>query len=195
MLLPMALLAAGCLAVGLLPGLIAPALDRAIADWTRGSSLSEATALHLEPLQAHAPLAGVGKLGGALIGLCVAVGIVLWTRLRLAKTSRSVTWGCGYSAPTPRMQYTVTSFSELLVALFRWVVRPKVNAPTIRELFPQSAAYHRETPDSVLNGIVLPATRWIGGKALFFRVFQQGSLQAYLFYILSILVLLLVWPF
>jgi hypothetical protein len=43
--------------------------------------------------------------------------------------------------------------------------------------------------------MVMPAMRWLSGRLLFFRVFQQGSLQAYLFYILAILLLLLVWPY
>jgi hypothetical protein len=82
----------------------------------------------------------------------------------------------------------------LLVTLFRWVVRPKVTSPSIRELFPQAAAYRSDVPDSVLERLVLPTLRWLGGRLLFFRVFQQGSLQAYLFYMLVILMLLLIWP-
>lgn len=193
MLGPMFLLAAGCLAIGLLPGLATPLLNRAIADWTSAGPLNGALVLPV-PLESLVPLRWVGALGFALIGLCLIGGAALWTRLQGDLTTTSVTWGCGYLAPTPRMQYTSTSFGELLVMLFRWVVRPKVASPSIRELFPRAAAYRSEVPDSVLQRVVLPAMRWLGGRVLFFRVFQQGSLQAYLFYILVILMLLLIWP-
>jgi hypothetical protein len=173
---------------------VAPALDRAVADWStvaleRGEL---ATLSHLADLS---PLGWLSTAGFMLCGLALAGGLALWARLRPDVTSSSVTWGCGYLAPSPRMQYTSTSFSEVLVALFRWVVRPRVESPTIGELFPQSAAYRSEAPDSVLDGLTLPILRWIGGRVIFFRVFQQGSLQAYLFYILAILMVLLVWPY
>jgi hydrogenase-4 component B len=201
MLGPMVLLGLACVTIGLLPGLLVPALDRAIVEWTSASADGVAMANGPMSLAQFTRAEGrdaffwLSMLGFLLVGLCLVGGVALWTRLRPELTSTSVTWGCGYLAPTPRMQYTSTSFSEVLVSLFRWAVRPNVSAPTIRELFPQAAVYHSDVPDSILQRIVLPAVRWMGGRILFFRVFQQGSLQAYLFYILAILVLLLVWPY
>jgi hydrogenase-4 component B len=204
MLGPMGLLAVCCMAIGLLPGWVSPALDWAIADWSQASAGGELLVGRLSPLaqlvcsadpQSRDAFFWISVFGFLLLGLCLALGVAFWTRLRPELTSNSVTWGCGYQAPTPRMQYTSTSFGELLVALFRWAVRPVVQMPTIRELFPQAVAYHSEAPDSVLERMVMPAMRWLSGRLLFFRVFQQGSLQAYLFYILAILLLLLVWPY
>jgi hydrogenase-4 component B len=195
MLWPMGVLALACAAMGLLPGLAAPALDRAVDAWSSAALGGGQITAELKSLTVLVPLKELGILGLLLVGLCLVGGVALWTRLRPEMTSRSVTWGCGYLAGTPRMQYTSTSFSEVLVALFRWVVRPRVEAPSIKELFPQSAAFRSEAPDSVLEQMVRPSLRWVGGRVLFFRVFQQGSLQAYLFYILAILVMLLVWPY
>jgi hydrogenase-4 component B len=197
MLLPMGLLALACVAMGLLPQLVAPALDRAVDAWSSAPLGGDLVADRLTPIASYAPLGWLSLLGCLLVGLCLAGSVALWTRLRLDTTSTSVTWGCGYLAATPRMQYTSTSFGELLVALFRWVVRPDVERPTIRaqDLFPQAAAYRTSVPDSILERMVMPALRWLGGRLLFFRVFQQGSLQAYLFYILAIVVVLLAWPY
>lgn len=193
MLGPMALLTAACITIGLLPRLVAPAFDRAIADWSHpGLAAGE--------FSGFASLNELGRLGWltaiafTLLALATAAAIALWASLRPATTSSSVTWGCGYSAPTPRMQYTATSFSEIMIGLFRWSVRPRVQEPAIRELFPQAATYHSDAPDSILHRLVLPACRWMAGRLMFFRVLQQGSLQAYLFYILAILVVLLIWP-
>jgi hydrogenase-4 component B len=197
MLLPMGLLAVACVAMGLMPQLVAPALDRAVTAWASAPLGGDALADGLLPIASFAPLGWLSTLGFLLVGLCLAGGVALWTRLRPEMTSTSVTWGCGYLAGTPRMQYTSTSFSELIVALFRWVVRPSVEASAIetQDLFPQKASYRTEVPDSVLDGMVVPAMRWVGGRLLFFRIFQQGSLQAYLFYILAIVVMLLAWPY
>ncbi|HEV3343515.1 MAG TPA: proton-conducting transporter membrane subunit [Pirellulales bacterium] len=197
MLLPMGLLMAACAALGLFPHLAAPAFDRAVTAWSSAPLGGEALVDSLTPIASFAPLGWLSVLGFLLVGLGLAGGAALWTRLRPDVTSTSVTWGCGYLAATPRMQYTSTSFSELLVALFRWVVRPSVEAATIQphDLFPQAAAYRTEAPDSVLERVVVPALRWLGGRLLFFRIFQQGSLQAYLFYILAIVVTLLAWPY
>lgn len=192
MLGPMLLLAAGCVVMGLFPAAVTPMLDRAVGDW---ASASVGAAEKPEPLASLASLCWVTTLGLLLVGLSLAFGIGLWTRLRPELTSASVTWGCGYLAPSPRMQYTSTSFGELLVNLFRWIVRPSIRPPQISKLFPQSASFDSDAPDSVLERLVLPSTQWLGDRLLFFRVFQQGSLQAYLFYMLVVLLLLLVWPY
>jgi hydrogenase-4 component B len=50
------------------------------------------------------------------VGIAIALAI---TWKRRASTRSSVTWGCGYNAGTPRMQYTGSSFSAQLASLFR----------------------------------------------------------------------------
>ena len=84
------------------------------------------------------------------------------------------------------MQYTSSSFAEMLVKLFRWALHPVVHAPGIRELFPRHARFSSHVDDTVLEKILLPAVR--GG-----RYFQNGSLQAYLLYILAVIVFLFLW--
>jgi hydrogenase-4 component B len=61
-----------------------------------------------------APLQVAHPLLLALFGLAAAMA---WLAGRGAK--RSATWGCGYTAISPRMQYTGGSFSDSLVRLFR----------------------------------------------------------------------------
>ncbi|HJV25062.1 MAG TPA: proton-conducting transporter membrane subunit [Aromatoleum sp.] len=78
------------------------------------------------------PEAGVALVGTsevlrrvALIsgGLFLALLAILAWRLRPGSRPRPhVTWGCGYSAPSPRMQYTGASFSTDFAAHFRQVM-------------------------------------------------------------------------
>jgi hydrogenase-4 component B len=188
LLLPMGVLALGCVVIGLAPVLVAPLLEDAVAAWMPLPNDPELT------LTALAPLGWVSVSGGILIGL-VAAGAVLLQRLAPVKeTARTVTWDCGYAAPTPRMQYTASSFAQMLVGLFGGVLRPREQRPRVEGPFPSPQAFHSETPDLVLDGAMLPAARSLAWLASWSRVFQQGSIQAYLFYLLAILIALLLWP-
>jgi hypothetical protein len=125
-------------------------------------------------------------------GLVLAGGI-LWLRINRGGVKIGPTWGCGYVAPTPRMQYTSSSFAQMLVVLFGWALRPRTRRPEIVGLFPQQAEFKSNVPDPVLDEAVLPTIRFGAWLFRWFRVFQQGSTQAYLLYILLALLILLAW--
>jgi NADH:ubiquinone oxidoreductase subunit 5 (subunit L)/multisubunit Na+/H+ antiporter MnhA subunit len=104
----------GVVALGLLPGL-GLALVEQPARLFR-ARLPEAGPLGaLEPVRLLGPIAWMGLL------LLAVLGALLLLRRRLlgpAPTRRHVTWGCGYTAGTPRIQYTGASFSSQLAGLF-----------------------------------------------------------------------------
>src|SRR5262249_16807188 len=106
---------------------------------------------------------------------------------------RSPTWGCGYTASTARMQYTSSSFAQMLVGLFGWVLRPRLHEPVALSLFPQKSDFHSVVPDLVLDEGVLPTFRLLARLFWWLRVFQQGSIQTYLVYIFITLIALLLW--
>jgi hydrogenase-4 component B len=92
------------------------------------------------------------------------------------------------------MQYTASSFAQMLVALFGWALRPRRHRPAELPLFPKTAQFHSHVPDVVLDEAVLPAFRgaaWLFGWC---RVFQQGSIQTYLLYMFVAVIALLMWP-
>ena len=72
-------------------------------------------------------------------------------------------------------------------------MRPQRRQPADLPLFPGPATFHSEVPDVVLEEGVLPAIRWTAWLCGWFRVFQQGSIQAYLLYIVLTLLVLLFW--
>jgi hydrogenase-4 component B len=92
------------------------------------------------------------------------------------------------------MQYTSSSFAQMLVDLFAPVLRPRVQAPPHLALFPQPSRFHSDVPDTVLERLLLPAcraaTRFLSGA----RVLQRGSIHTYLLYIVIVLIALLLWP-
>lgn len=99
MIWPMLLHAGGIVAVGLVPE---------VTVWIVGPTLRLFPfATHLDVMHSMFPMAWPGRiLAAALIG----ASAIAWARGRSAR--RSVTWGCGYSAVSSRMQYTGRSFSE-----------------------------------------------------------------------------------
>ena len=183
----MGVLVACCLLIGLAPNLVAPLLTQAVQAW-----VPELPAADVQ-LSRYAPLGWISAMGLMLIVLTAVTGLLLRSRCGPAAVTTGPTWGCGYVLPTARMQYTSSSFAQMLVALFAWALRPHRRQPTDLPLFPGAATFHSDVPDVVLEQGVLPAFRWSAWLCGWFRVFQQGSIQAYLLYIVLTLLVLLFW--
>lgn len=188
MLAAMLVLAAGCAAIGLFPQAVLPALGGAATSW----GVADAPAA-LAPL---APLSKVSLASMVLVGLLAAGAFALARFQRANGKAEGPTWGCGYAAPTRRMQYTASSFSDTLVGLFRWALRTREHPPAPFPLFPKSGdeSYRSVPVDPVLDAGVRPAMR--AGASFFerFRVLQAGSIHNYLMYIAAALLALLLWP-
>lgn len=187
MVTPMGVLVICCFAIGLAPALTVPILGKGLSAWMPELRDSGPR------LAALAPVNWITVMGLLLIAALAVGGILLRLRLRNRPVSTATTWGCGYIAPTPRMQYTSSSFAQMLVGLFGWALWPRMHKPKGLPLFPKVSDFHSEVPDAVLDDAVLPA--FVGSAWLlsWFRVFQRGSIQTYLLYIFLILIALLLW--
>ena len=117
MLWPMGLHALGVIALGVMP-VLGFMLVRAPVEMALALFPTPALDV-LQPLAAT--LTRIGLICGAL---ALAIGAVIWLRSKAAgaPVARHVTWGCGYTAPNPRMQYTGSSFSSDFSARFRGVM-------------------------------------------------------------------------
>jgi hydrogenase-4 component B len=187
MLAPMAVLAACCVVIGLQPRLVAPVFEKALLVCAPNLA---SPGPRLEWL---APLEWITIMGLAIVAGLWLASAVLRMCLGRFDLEMGPTWGCGYVAPTSRMQYTSSSFAQMLVALFGWALRPRTHRPGAFPLFPQKTDFHSEVPDPVLDEAVLPTFRF--GAWLFsgLRILQQGNVQIYLLYIFVALVALLLW--
>jgi hydrogenase-4 component B len=182
---PMGVLALLCVFIGVGPLVVAPVLDRAAATWASEMAGALSPAVALAPLR---PVTLVAFLLGAMI---VALGAWLLARTRVAASVG--TWDCGFAAPTARMQYTSSSFAEMLVGMFRWALRPSVHLRGPRGLFPVEGSFTSHLPDTVLDRALVPGSRAAARGFHWLRWVQRGSVHAYLLYILAVLVWLLVW--
>jgi len=188
LLVPMGLLAAGCLAVGLAPAAFAGLLRGALR-------LLDADAAAVLPDVASwaAPL---GRLGRFSAGATLLVLAILALRAALLKGRRvgaSPAWDCGYAAPTARMQYTGSSFVEPSGVLFRSVLRPDRILDPPRGYFPRSGSFASVAADRAETALWEPlfarAARGLGTL----RFLQGGRLQHYLLFLLIALLVLLGW--
>lgn len=176
-----------CAALGLAPVLVASPLDRVLSLWSGSSELPGVLEL--------APLGPIGKFGAALLVGVVLLLVTLWPKWRRARAERPglPTWDCGYLAPSPRLQYTASSFAELVTSRFQSLLGMRFERPRVRGFFPRPSHFstHVEDPwlELLARRIVSPLMR----MSLELRALPQGLLQRYLLYVLAILLPLLAW--
>jgi hydrogenase-4 component B len=188
MLAPMAILGAACAVIGAAPLLVAPAIESATAVWTRGS-LPEVRLASLAPL---------GWISAAAVALLAGVAALAAWMLRVARRARLrqpslPTWDCGYAATSPRLQYTASSFAEIITSRFAWILLPRVRRPRLERFFPAPSTFHTHVEDSLLDRLLEPAAREALRLTARARAMPQGLLQRYILYILAVLVPLLAW--
>jgi len=184
MLVPMWILVSICV-VG---ALVAPALVS-----IQASAVNQVAASSKYDVVATAHfLAPVTTVNLALL-LAIALGaaLMIW---RAGGTATVETWGCGYAAPTSRMQYTGRGFSELLAmrVLPRWV-RAKLRIRAPEGAFPLGATFASDVTDPLTRGAYEPLLVRVGDYFARLRFLQQGNLHVYLFYVLAALVGGLAW--
>jgi len=186
MLRPMAILATGCILIGVAPVLALGVLEHAIASWQLGvASVRLTTMVPLVPLM------------WANATLLAAVGGVALLVTHLVPKQTAVfgpTWDCGYVAPSPRMQYTASSMAEGLVGLFAIFLRPRTQPVELIATFPERSHFESHVPEVALDLVVVPALRGLVSTADWFRSIQPARTHLYIVYILIALVgMLFVW--
>jgi len=178
----MGALASACVAIGLAPALLWPPIARAVGIW------NPAWASGAPPV----PLFALGMAHVLLAGLLLAGGALLWRRVHATGMRRALTWDCGYSRPTARMQYTGGSFSAIAAGWFSWILRPERLQHRPRGPFPERASWVERAPETVLERIIEPAGRVVMQLSNAARRLQRGRLQFYIVYLAGGLIALAV---
>lgn len=179
-------LACACVVIGVAPALVSIPLQAALSAVIPGAAAAPGLA----------DLAPLTWVSGAALLLAVCVGLpFLWYRRRLAAAplGSAPTWGCGYLAPAPRMQYTASSFAATLTDLFAPLLRPRRVLPRISGLFPRRSSFREHVPETVLEDLYLPLLERIYRRVAPLRKLQSGLLQHYMLYIFITLLVLLAW--
>jgi NADH:ubiquinone oxidoreductase subunit 5 (subunit L)/multisubunit Na+/H+ antiporter MnhA subunit len=189
MLVPMAALAAACALIGLYPSLFLPALRHASSAWAPLAPAAPDDAAR------GAVSAARAITGSAAVLVAVAGVLGAWRRRRAHGAPVSETWGCGYTRPTPRMQYTGSSFAEMLTLRFGWAFFPRARVVPPRGPFPRHAAFGSHVPDTVLDVALVPVLRTASWGAERVRRLHRGQVQGQALLVGLTLVALLAWRF
>jgi NADH:ubiquinone oxidoreductase subunit 5 (subunit L)/multisubunit Na+/H+ antiporter MnhA subunit len=191
MIIPMVILAAACVAIGLLSPVVVPGLGAAVAGIAGGAGAAMADPL----VEAGSWLARFVACAAALIVLTAL--LLLLRRIALARREvrAAETWGCGFLDPTPRMQYTASSFADPLTSLFRPILGTLRRTVLPSGPFPRHASFATETPDGARERLYAPLFLAVQAAAARWRGLQRGRLQLYVLYVAATLVLLLLWEF
>jgi formate hydrogenlyase subunit 3/multisubunit Na+/H+ antiporter MnhD subunit len=191
---PMIVLAGLCVTIGLTAPLWPWALRPAVAAMIpAGVPAVVRESMVAAVGHAVAPLAGVMLASYLVLGLIV-VGTQLRRKLLSGRrVQRAGTWDCGYVAPTPRMQYTASSFAQPLLLLFRLFLRPHEEIHPPEGLFPTHAGLHTHTPDWFRKRLYEPLFAVEALIAAHIRRLQQGRIQIYVLYIALTILILLLW--
>jgi hydrogenase-4 component B len=190
MLGPMVVLLALCLVAAVVPETVADLLTEPLTQLLGPA----AGPVGWELEASDAPLYVIGNLNAWTL---IAFGIValllaaLWRRAARAEGS---TWGCGYIQPTERIQYTGRSFAELFAEhLLPRFLRPHTTRHAPRGLFPSKSDFQATTPDPITVKVYEPFFRRWAERFARLRILQQGQINAYLLYIVLVVVLALAW--
>jgi len=173
------MLGAGCICVGILPGLLLRPLVSLAQALIPGAGVPEETV----------SIARVIPWIAAIVLGAGAVAALLKRRERLVRT-----WACGLPDLSSRMQYTSTVFSKPIRFVFARAYRPDRNVETLpadQPYFPLSISYRSVRTTSYERALYRPFVEWIVSLAHRLRRLQTGNIQIYLLYIFLALVSLL----
>ena len=183
MTVPMAILAAACLGLGLWPSAVLPALNAAEGAWL-GVPVDTAylAATLAQPVRAL-----------VLLGAVLAAFSVCLLALRARSPRLVPTWDCGYATPTARMQYTSGSFGEAITAVLPGFLAPSAISEPPGGAFPAAASFRTEAPDPFGAKLYEPFVAWWAGRLARLRRMQSGQLTLYLVYVFLTMLVTLAW--
>ena len=178
----MALPLAGILFVGLFPRAAVSAVTRAAGFFLR--TPADAADWLLSP-----PLAAAGRTAWILIAV---VCLLLWLRRRTLRTrtvAKGPTWGCGFTAPNVRMQYTGESFSEGLQSIATSLTQNSGQGSPVGkgEIFPAAHSFdigHRDRIGRLFAAWWVELLRVINQRVMRLRT---GKINHYILFALAFL--------
>ena len=180
----MALPLAGILFVGLFPQAAVACVTRAAGFFLR--TPADAADWLLSPT-----LVAAGRIAWLLIAV---TAVLLWLRrrtLRGRRIAEGSTWGCGFTSPNTRMQYTGESFSEGLQAIATSLTQNSGEGSPVGkgEIFPDAHRFdigHRDRIGRLFSAWWVELLRVINQRVMRLRT---GKINHYVLFALAFLVL------
>jgi len=179
------ILAASCLVIGVWPDYFVQAAFKAtqsvplIADFTPAAFM---------PLMTN-----IARTAALFLLFFVLVAILRKLLYAGKEITSSGTWGCGFTQPTVRMQYTGTSYADSMIDFFRPFIRVQKKYSGIDKVFPGKTTYSSHVHDTSEIGLNLFIVRPILFLLSKLRWIQHGHIQLYIGYIVLAIVVMLIF--
>jgi hydrogenase-4 component B len=184
MTVPMLILAFACVLIGVFPKLFILMAVKGVSGLNLGYGRI--------PIDGFITITGNITRATSLFLAVMLIILALRTLLYRNKTiTRGGTWGCGFTQPTVRMQYTESSYAASILEFFRPVAPLEEHHPPIKGLFPKTTHYASQIHDIAER--YLKQVTVYPVMALFdkLRWLQHGDIHLYIGYILVAIVVLL----
>jgi hydrogenase-4 component B len=129
-------------------------------------------------------ISSAGKFGMLFIIMFILIYVLRNRFIRRDMVSTDATWGCGYTAPTARMQYTGKSFSKSLGKLLSFIVLEKNKYKEISadEIFPAKRTHSSHYNDFFVTKIFDGIVDRLLHSMNYFQFIQNGKIQLYILY-------------
>lgn len=126
----------------------------------------------------------ISILSGIFLLSVTALLIYRHFHLKSRKISAGPTWGCGYTAPSARQQYTSTSFAYNYNHLAKPLLQTKKIMKEIQqdEIFPAIRTFESHSDDIFKKLLIDKPIGWISELLKKIAVMQTGLIQHYILY-------------
>ena len=190
-LLPMYAVVILMMAIGFFPKVFVMGLSKPLALFTHHTQFDRQQAL----------LPGTEAL--IMIGTCAAGFLLLTVLIYLVRKRIIVnrppvfnaTWGCGYVAPTSKMQYTASSFIRAYRKLAEPLLSIRIKKKEIQEIFPKTGGQETHPYDKSEKWFIDYPLQLLKRFFNRFTFLQNGNLQFYILYGMAFITLVLGVPF
>lgn len=177
-LLPLYLIATAICAIGLFPRFFLNQLVKPVELFT-GSLASGSHPFQGRAFDAIQSLSIATWLFLLLLSLMFCLRFAV---LRTRKQAVADTWGCGYLAPSARLQYTAGSYVRTYSKLFDFVFTSSRSVTEVEGVFPTGARYATHTGDKIEMWLISVPLQWARSQMGRFLFLHNGKLQLYILY-------------
>jgi hydrogenase-4 component B len=142
-------------------------------------------------------LTQISILSGVFVLTIIILLVYRYFHLKSVKISAGPTWGCGYTAGSPRQQYTATSYTYNYNHIAKPVLQTRKIMKDIRpdEIFPGPRSFRSKNDDIFKKFLIDRPVDWVSDLLKKIAVMQTGLIQHYILYafIFMLLVFLLTY--
>lgn len=146
----------------------------------------------------NASVETIQRIGMISVAVVLIIPLVMIMKIKIVvkhSTRINIPWGCGYALQTTRMQYSGTSFSDMMVNIAGKALTAEKEISAAHRFFPVPSFFRTNVKDFVLYHFILPvnsALAWVTDR---FKWLQSSQIQVYVTFSIVVLVFYLYLAF